>query len=395
MQKKIESPSSDRLLVDWFSMTSRVHSVESMMDLIGIDSYMFEYVSGLHGFQHCMLFSGIRICYNDDDFTGLNSGFVWLEMSGQGCRSFETFGNGDFEKLFELCRSEAGKEEKERNIRITRIDIAFDDMSGVFDINNIFEHTRNEWFVSRMSKFNYYGGSDGLSATFGSKSSQVFIRFYDKASERGYTPDEVPHWIRCEIMLKGCNALGFLLKLNELEFRRCFLGILKNYLSFRIENLQDSNKRRWEEPSWWSEFLDNAVAISVWEKPGVDYNLTRAENYFLKQPLGTAKTLLAIHGEKAFVSMIANERMPKNPKYQRLIKEAKAELRAKDEKQRLVFESESEFIKEVNRLHSQLDVAREKFNTTHKKEYFDLIMKLANELKELKDKAYLKEFEED
>ena len=393
MQKIIESPSSDRLLVDWFSMTSRVHTVESMMDLIGIDSYMFEYVSGLHGFQHCMLFSGIRICYNDDNFGGFNSGFVWLDMSGQGCRTFETYGNGDFEKLFNLCRAEAGKEEKNRDIRITRIDIAFDDMSGVFDINTIFEHTHKEWFVSRMNKYNYYGGSDGLSATFGSKSSQVFVRFYDKAAERGYSPAEVPHWVRCEIMLKGCNALGFLLKLDELDFARCFLGILKNYLSFRLENPDDSNKRRWEEPSWWSDFLDNAVSISVWEKPGVDYNLSRAEKYFFKQPLGTAKTLLAIHGEESFVNMIKNERMPKNPKYHRLIKEAKAEQLRAERERKLVFESESAFQKELNRLHSELAVAREKFLKTHKKEYFDLMHQLGCELEELKN-ATLKELEE-
>ena len=110
-----------------------------------------------------------------------------------------------------------------------------------------------------------------------------------------------------------------------------YTGVLRNYLSFRIPNEFDSNIRRWEEQPWWTAFLDKAVAISVYEKPGVVYNLSACEKYVTTQPVGSIKTLIAIHGADGFLKLIEGCPPPKNPKYKRLILEAQTDARAREE----------------------------------------------------------------
>ena len=241
-------------------------------------------------------------------------------MSGQGCRAFETYGNGNYEKLFDLARNDP------ENIHITRIDIAFDDMTGVFDIDKVCDETRKENFVARTNTYQSIYSNAGNAVYFGSKKSNVFIRIYDKAKERGYDNKDL-HWIRYELQLKDINAMGFIDKLQCMTLQDLYLGVIKNYVSFR-EPTEDSNKRRWPEAEWWSRFIDDAVAVSVYSKPGVLYNMSACERYVMTQPLGSIKTMLEVYGEEAFINLVREAPMPKNPKYKQLIQSeiAKREL---------------------------------------------------------------------
>ena len=308
-------PRENRLLIDWLSFTTRKHTVVDLVDLLGLRNCPFETVSGSKGFRWRQYFNGISIHFNEAEFQSMSGEFIWLEMSGQGCRTFESYGNGNYEMLFKLVRADC------ENIHITRLDIAFDDMSGVFDIDKICDDVRQEHFVSRTSRYQSIYSNAGNAVYFGSKQSNVFIRIYDKASERGYDKSKL-HWVRCELQLKDINARGFVVKLAEQDLNTLYLGVLKNYLSFRVPT-NDSNKRRWPVQEWWDKFLDNAVAVSVWSKPGVDYNLSACERYVLTQPVGSIKTLIAIYGKEAFLEMIKKAPPSKNPKYKRLIAEAK------------------------------------------------------------------------
>lgn len=318
-------PSGNRFLYDWVSLTSKIHSVVEMIDLLGLSGLPFETLTGSHGFRWRQYFSGISIHFNEDDLHkdgdpdvssgGINAGWIWVEMSGQGCRAFETYGHGDFDKLFNLVLDNPG------NVRLTRLDVAHDDMSGVLDINTICDYTRLKNFVSRSRTYESIYGSKGNSVTFGSKCSNVLIRIYDKARERGFTVDEVPHWVRCEIMLKDENAMGFISLVQTRSINELYCGTLKNYLSFREPSETDTNKRRWEECEWWTRFINDTAAVSLLDKPGVDYNLSKCEKYVLTQPVGSIKTLIKIHGIVQFLAMLESVPPPKNPKYQRLINE--------------------------------------------------------------------------
>ena len=302
----------NRILIDWVSFTSKIHSVSDIVDLIGLRGSPFETVAGSKGFSHRSYWNGVSIHYCTDK-ENLNYGWVWLEMSGQGCRVFETHGHGDYGKIFKAVLDHP------QDCRLTRLDVAYDDTKGVLDIDQICDQTRQEHFTARAKVHEAIYSNKGNSAYFGSKSSNVLIRFYDKAKERGYSEDQIEHWVRCELQLKDVNAFGFVQKLDERSLQDLYSGVLRNYLSFKDENPGDSNKRRWPVSDWWTQFLDGAVPISVYSKPGVDYNLKACERYVYSQPVGSLQTLIKIYGAPTVVASIMSCPPPKNPKYQRLI----------------------------------------------------------------------------
>ena len=189
--KMPDFPKENRIIFDWVSFTTRKHSVEELVEILELRECPFETVRGSKGFMWRQYFSGISIHYNEEQFAR-NGDFIWLEMSGQGCRSYESYGSGDYEKLFELVRSDP------ENIHLTRLDIAFDDMTGIFDIKIVCDEVRAEHFVARTSTYQAIYSNAGNAVYFGSKKSNVFIRIYDKAAERGYDGDQY-HWVRCEI----------------------------------------------------------------------------------------------------------------------------------------------------------------------------------------------------
>lgn len=319
-------PQENRILVDWFSFTAKEMDYHDVTRLLGMEACDWEYDYGNRGFQHKISYGSVHVHFNEPEFTGSTAGYIWLEMSGQGCRTFETYGNGNYEKLFKLVLDDFKKHPSERKIRPKRIDIAFDDMTGLLDVKNIFWKTYDQSYVSRLRRSEchaaFENGNRGLSVDFGSKTSNVFIRIYDKAAERGFTPEEVPHWVRCELQLKEENAGGFLFAASEKGMKTVYQGVMKNYLSFREPDDSDSNKRRWEESPWWTDFLERALPISVWEKPGTVYNeLAQAENYVYNQPVGSIQALIKCYGPKVFVQRIMNQPAPKNPKYERIVKE--------------------------------------------------------------------------
>lgn len=333
MNKLPDFPQENRIIYDWVSITTRKHTLYQLTELLGFKEFIpWETVRGSHGFQWRQYFCGISIHFNvkEFDFNYMNltpeqkeeakkDDFIWLEMSGQGCRAFETYGSGNYEQLFDLVRSDPD------NIHVTRLDVAFDDMTGVFDINTVCDESRQEHFTARSKKYQAIYSNGGNSVLFGSRQSNVLIRIYDKAKERGYMDPDL-HWIRCEIQLKDVNALGFVEKLEFFDLRDVYLGVINNYLSFKTPT-EDSNKRRWPVADWWEIFIGDAVRMSVWSKPGVDYNLSACERYVMTQPIGSIKTLITIFGHEGFLEAVKQAPAPKNPKYKQLIASVMAETK--------------------------------------------------------------------
>ena len=327
-------PKENRIIYDWVSFTTRKHSLYDLIELLELKDLPWETVKGSHGFMWRQYFNGISLHFNesrqnynyfnlsDEEKEELNkSDFVWLEMSGQGCRAFETYGNGNYERLFELARKDP------ENIHITRLDIAFDDMTGVLDIDTICDETREEHFTSRIKKYQSIYSNGGNAVYFGSKQSNIFIRIYDKAEERGYDSKDL-HWIRLEIQLKDVNAMRFVSFLENDTLQNLYKGLLANYLSFKVPT-NDSNKRRWPEAEWWTSFINRTVPISLWSKPGVDYNLSACERYVMKQAIGSIKALITIFGKEGFYKAVQEAPNSKNPKYKQLIASVMAQEKLK------------------------------------------------------------------
>lgn len=317
-------PQQNRLLFDWVSLSTRKHDPGQIMELIGMTDVPWQITKGGNGYTHRYFFGDVSISYSEGSMVNVN-GFYLLEMSGQGCRTFETYGNGDYNKLFSLVQAEFGKPSVDQDVRITRLDIAFDDVTGVFDINLICDKTRLEEFVCRMKTYQSIYGNKGNSVTFGRKGSDVFIRIYDKARERGFKASDNKHWVRCELQLRTDAARGVVNNLKDCSVGTLYCSVLRRYLCFKEPSDTESNKSRWEDSPWWIEHLKNAVGISLFDKLGVTYNYSKAEKYVITQPLGAIKSLLAILGPEEFLDFIDRQPMPRNPKYARMISETELE----------------------------------------------------------------------
>lgn len=192
----------NQILFDWVSITSKIDSPQTLIELLGLnrEGVAWEQVKGMHGYLDRITFGGVNIHFNGRDDMG-----VWLEMSGQGCRTFESFGNGDYESLFDYVR------ENPDDLHITRLDVACDDHSGILDMEQLKKDTMEDSYISKWSGGTVragHGQSRGQDTIeFGSMKSAIFLRIYNKAAERGFTDR---HWLRVELQMRDERALSFL-----------------------------------------------------------------------------------------------------------------------------------------------------------------------------------------
>lgn len=184
------------ILYDWLSFSMKRSDPYIIVDLLGLSHVPWELTKGARGYKDRLYFNCISIHFNGRDDMG-----VWCEMSGQGCRAFESLTTlpGKWDDLFHTIN--------DHNLNITRLDIAYDDHIGVLDINEIIQDTRDKEYVSKSDFWEIIESSKGQSLQFGSPQSDVLIRIYDKARERNCPEGE--HWIRCELQLRRDRAISF------------------------------------------------------------------------------------------------------------------------------------------------------------------------------------------
>jgi len=299
---------ADLVIYDALSITSKIHSPESFIDLLGIQGATWEQLRGAHGYRDRLYWNSISIHYNGTEEMG-----IWLEMMGQGCRAFETYGSGCYDDLFREVLDNPGE------VRITRLDVAFDDHSGILDLQELANDARHGEFVSRFNEWQVIEGSKGSSVTHGSFSSEIFIRIYDKAAERHYSDGR--HWIRVELQLRRDRALQFI-KMGG-SAGEMFTGVLLNYLRYVDPDPTDTNRWRWSLKYYWEDLCDAACKISLYTKPGDEYNKSNTEDFVYRQARGAIYTLLQLDGKEKFLDICGVLPPNLNKKYQRLLDDAR------------------------------------------------------------------------
>ena len=90
------------VLYDWLSFTSKKHTPEELISAMGLSSCPWQEIKGAHGYRDRKYFSSISVHYNGREDMG-----VWVEMSGQGCRAFESISQLGWPGLFSFI-SESG-----------------------------------------------------------------------------------------------------------------------------------------------------------------------------------------------------------------------------------------------------------------------------------------------
>lgn len=201
------------ILFDWLTFTSHCDSLETIMQLLGLKEVSWQKMEkGRNGYRQRYFFENISILYDGAENMG-----VCVDMSGTGCRAFETYSKIGWDELMQILYFNSG------DYNVTRLDMAFDDHTGILDIDVLRDDTDDHLYVSRSRTWKVEYGSQGTTIYHGSPKSNMYIRIYDKAAERDL---QNVHWIRVEMQMRDEIAAGFIDGLLKHSTGVQFRGVL-------------------------------------------------------------------------------------------------------------------------------------------------------------------------
>ena len=302
------------ILVDWLTFSSKLDDVHSIIRFLGMEDCSFERCSGRYYYGSGLRFGNTSVYYD-----GLSADMgVCVEMSGQGCRDFETFGTGDWHSIFERYV------EKRPLVNISRLDVAYDDFDRLLDLDQLISDTFAGNFVSRNTHWNVQKGSRGATVEHGCRGGSMYIRIYDKKAERRRS--DLDYWVRCELQLRDKLPGNFVEALIQdgVSIETLYFEVLNNYLRYVQPSESDSNKRRWETAEHWARFLQTGERRSIFVVPGVDYNMLGLHHYVIDTAGNAINTYIELCGQDSFLEYLKTVKKSKNPKYEYLRAQAKA-----------------------------------------------------------------------
>ena len=158
----------NKVIYDWLTFTTRIHSLTDVIELLGLIDIKFENMRGRYCYQDRLNFGGINIMYNGREDMG-----ICVEFSGQGCREFETYGNGDYQAIFDLINEHWDKDSEKREMNISRLDVAYDDFVGLLDLNYLMTAAQKGEYVSRCKDIEVIYSNKGCSVCHGSRLQEL------------------------------------------------------------------------------------------------------------------------------------------------------------------------------------------------------------------------------
>lgn len=275
-----------QILVDYFGISSKSISFADIRCLFGFDYLVFKNVRSNRRYKYALWYPGVSIHYN--------SSMDWyVELSGSGCRVVEKI-NKDFtwEALFEFFRPFI----LNKLVHVSRIDVACDDLDNNVSFPKMFQHLRQDKFVTRSRYCHWSEGSE-QSIYVGSPKSDKRLRVYNKALEQGL--DDM-HWIRFEFQLRNDEALQFLINLYHYDynFAYLFLGFLNKTIRFTqtVVDKENNHTSRAKIADWWLKFCKGIKNLNYLRLIGKEYD-TDALIRYIKQSCGSSiKTFLELSG---------------------------------------------------------------------------------------------------
>lgn len=296
------------ILIDYLRFTSKIHSLASIIDQLGLDKVEWMEGKSRDGWLYHGYFSGMHVYHGGRDDIG-------VELSGVGCRTLESYWN----KQFDWFKLIAYLIENKEQMNVSRLDVACDDRE-ILNIRKITDYTRDRKYISKARRCVWMSG-DEEEVIFGSTQSSTRLRIYNKALERGV---EGP-WTRVEFQLRDESADSFMLNLMAYkDIGRVFSGVLLNYLRYTTKAPDPLNHHdRLRTVRWWDEFVGSSEKIRNVTVGGLEYNFSNLENFITKQCLSSLKAFVEINGGSVdpLLKMISEARM--NAKQEELVKRLK------------------------------------------------------------------------
>ncbi|PEZ58140.1 hypothetical protein CN372_26070, partial [Bacillus anthracis] len=262
-----ENSNSLRACVDWVQITFKDISTEYLVSkILGLDFARFNDLEvGQYGYRRCLMYGNIVVYYDGRPDMGIH-----LQMSGQGCRQYESYEVKVWSELF--------KDMLLRKSKFSRLDVAIDDFKPYFEIPKLIKKIKKRELVSkfkdatRIEKIDIESGeSKGNTIYYGSPQSRIQIRMYEKDLERagkGFELEEgIEAWNRTEIQARNERAqkiAGIIASSEDGDetIGQAVRGILKAYIRF-VDTGTDSNRSRWKTSVFWEEFLGDVNELRL------------------------------------------------------------------------------------------------------------------------------------
>lgn len=301
-------PSREALisLIDWVQFTIPfTNDLEVAYDLLKMPSSEFlDMPKGLYRYAKQKACGNIRILYQ-----GLNGEMgIHVQMSGQGCREYESYYGDGWESLFERVAAAGAK--------FSRLDLAVDEKryngdKPFFTLRQMIAKVKRNECRSKFKKARRIetlriesGKSEGQTIYFGSPLSNIQMRVYEKDYERMNADQELEQdlttWNRIEIQLSdqlACSAVNEIL--GGIPSGQIIFRLLSNYADFVDRQKNDTNKARWPRTKWWQLFLDNAERLRL-AREAPDRTIPQKQSWIDKQVLPTFAEIYIALGKPDF-----------------------------------------------------------------------------------------------
>ncbi|AHM67473.1 hypothetical protein PPSQR21_038350 [Paenibacillus polymyxa SQR-21] len=269
-------------LIDWLSFTLKTYwngdpntghkpiTLSAVYHLLGIpESEWVDMPKGLHGYHSQKACGDIRILYDGKSDMGIH-----VQFSGQGCRQWETYYGAAWSDLLgQLSNMDAN---------FSRIDLAVDDIrhngdKPYFRVGELIRRAkkglcRSKWRTAKpIEKIKLAdGSSQGKTIYYGSPSSKMQLRIYEKDYERlnddQQLEENLTAWNRIELQLTDERAQATALFIqNGMETGEIILGILSHYINY-VDDDGTRNKSRWPISQFWSDFLGDVGKLRLASK---------------------------------------------------------------------------------------------------------------------------------
>ena len=308
-----------RVLVDWLTFSCRGMNDARFAAryFLGMDSDLFVQApaSPLPGYQSAIYFGHIYVCYDGRENDYFQDMGVCVSMSGDGCRTFEQYSTlkridtstgvilqGEEYSVFPLLFGLL----YENDCRVSRMDLAIDDLSGLLDVPTLQECAKAGEINTRMSSikgvFDLKNREDaGSTIYFGAESSDFRIRIYDKAKQLGVAGP----WVRVELVMARKVSTAFVQKFMEgwtpdQEAAQSVGGMAFSILADKLNFIErdDCNISRCSVKDWWSEFLGSVEAQQVFSRVVADHSVNELSEWIISQVApALALTFKAFHGD--------------------------------------------------------------------------------------------------
>ncbi len=294
------------ILFDWLTFTVKEDSISGVIELLGMPNVSWELMErGRNGYRRRMCFENISILYDGADNMG-----ICVDLTGTGCRTFESYSTRKWSDLFADLVYGVYTE----SINITRLDVAFDDHTGILDIDRLRDDTDEHLYVSRSRTWQVQYGSAGTTIYHGSPKSNMYIRIYDKAAEQ----ELQEHWVRVEMQMRDEIAVGYARGLGHEDAGTQFRGVLHNYLRYVVDPGTDVNMSRWPLADYWQKLLDGVSRVRVWCAPGLEYTVWKLASYVIDQVGNALDAYLSIFGYNDLIRELGKRCVKKVRKYEDL-----------------------------------------------------------------------------